>query len=85
MGNDMNRRGFLKALTGGGALIAASQLPSFAKDDPLVFPQRGKWERLSVGYVRIDAGATKPFSVSPRYMGYPSVARRTSYQSSPSH
>ena len=63
MKHDMNRRGFLKALTGGGALIAASQLPSFAKDDPLVFPQRGKWERLSVGYVRIDAGATKPFSV----------------------
>jgi len=49
----MNRRGFLKALTGGGALIAASQLLSFAKDAPLVFPLRGRWERLSVGYVRI--------------------------------
>ena len=52
----------MKTLAVGG-LVAAVDLPSFAKDDPLVFPQRGRWERLSVGYVRIDAGATKPFSV----------------------
>ena len=59
---NMDRRGVLKALAGGGALLATSRLPSFAKDDPFVFPQRGRFERLSLGYVRIDAGAAKPFS-----------------------
>ena len=63
MSNDMNRRGFLKALTGGGAMIAASQLPSFAADDPSVFPLRGRYERLVLAYQRIDAGATAPFSI----------------------
>ena len=59
----MNRREFLKAFAGGGALVATSQLPAFGEDNPAVFARRGKWERLMVGYVAIRAGATKPFSV----------------------
>ena len=55
----MDRRSFIGGL---GGLVATAALPSFA-DDPSVFPQRGKWERLSVAYARIDAGATAPFSV----------------------
>ena len=57
-----DRRLFLKTLAAGG-LVAAVDLPSFGKDDPAVFPQRGKYERLTVSYTHIKAGATKPFSV----------------------
>jgi len=57
------RRGVLKSLGGCGALLAAAPLTARAKDDPAAFPARGRYERLSIGYVRIDAGATKPFSV----------------------
>ena len=56
------RRHFLKALAAGG-IVAAADLPLFGRDDPALFPQRGKNERLLVSYTRIDAGATKPFSV----------------------
>ena len=56
---DLSRRHFLQAA---GGLVAVSALPSFA-DDPSVFPLRGKYERLVLSYQRIDAGATKPFSV----------------------
>ena len=60
---DISRRKFL---TGGGmaagGLIAISALPAFA-DNPVLFPQRGRWERLSIGYQHIDAGAGKPFSI----------------------
>ena len=56
---DLSRRRFLQAA---GGLVAVSALPSFA-DDPSVFPLRGKYERLVLSYQRIDAGATKPFSV----------------------
>ena len=59
----MNRRDFLKSAFAGGALIATSRLPSFGEDDPSVFPERGKYERLSLGYVTVRAGAAKPFSV----------------------
>ena len=59
----MNRRDFLKSAFAGGALIATAKLPSFAEDDPSIFPQRGKYERLSLGYATIRAGATKPFSI----------------------
>ena len=55
----MDRRGFIGGL---GGLVATAALPSFA-DDPSVFPKRGKFERLSIAYARIDAGATAPFSV----------------------
>ena len=59
----MQRREFIRALAGGGALLATSQLPSFGEDDPAVFARRGTWERLQLGYVAIKAGATKPFSL----------------------
>ena len=49
-------------LGGFGGLVATAALPSFA-DDPSMFPKRGRFERLSVAYARIDAGATAPFSV----------------------
>jgi hypothetical protein len=46
-----------------GALIATSQLPSFAEDKPSVFPQRGQYERLSLSYAVVELGLKKPFSV----------------------
>ena len=58
-----DRRGFLKAAVAGGALVATAKLPSFAEDDPSLFPQRGKFERLSLAYSTVHVGATKPFSV----------------------
>ena len=45
-----------------GALFASSALPSLA-DDPDLFPKRGRWERLSLQFQKIDAGATKPFTL----------------------
>ena len=60
---DISRRDFLKG--GGvafGGLVAASALPAFA-DDPALFPQRGRWERLSIGCQHINAGAERPFSI----------------------
>ena len=54
------RRDFISSL---GGLVAASALPSFAADDPSVFPARGAYERLMLAYQRIDAGATAPFSI----------------------
>ena len=44
----IDRRDFMKQLAGAGALIATSQLPVFAEDKPEVFPQRGRYERLSM-------------------------------------
>jgi predicted phosphodiesterase len=58
--NNFSRRDFL---TTAGGLIAVSSLPSFAKDDPVVFPERGRYERLTLAYQHIDAGATAPFSI----------------------
>ena len=54
---EMNRRAFL------GGLVAVSALPSFAKDDPALFPQRGRYERMVLAYQHIHVGATKPFSI----------------------
>ena len=59
----MDRRLFLKSLAGTGALIATSQLPSWGKDIPEVFPERGTWERLSLSYAVVNIGLEKPFSV----------------------
>ena len=56
----INRRNFLLSAS---SLVAVSALPSFAADDPSVFPKRGKFERLALSYVHINAGATKPFSI----------------------
>ena len=59
----MERREFIRALAGGGALLATSRLPVFGEDNPFVFPRRGVYERLQVGYAVVKAGATSPFSV----------------------
>ena len=64
MGNDaIDRRMFMKGLLGAGTMVAASSLPSFGEDDPSVFPGRGPFERLSLSYATVRAGATQPFSV----------------------
>ena len=57
---NVTRRGFLAAA---GGLVASAALPSFAKDDPSVFPARGRFERLMLAFQRIEAGATAPFSL----------------------
>ena len=59
---ELNRRNFLKSSLSVGALAAVSQLPALA-DDPASFPKRGRFERMNVNYVHVDAGATEPFSV----------------------
>lgn len=53
----VTRRGFL------GGLVAVSALPSLGKDDPAVFPARGKFERLVLAYQHVHIGLEKPFSV----------------------
>ena len=60
---DSSRRGFLKTALAGGALIATANLPCRGEDDPCVFPKRGKFERLALAYHRVEAGATRPFSI----------------------
>jgi len=60
---DPSRRLFMKKLAGTGALIATSQLPVFAEDNPAVFPNRGRYERLSLCYGVVEIGLEKPFSV----------------------
>ena len=60
MGSNMKRRDFL---TAAGGLVATAALPSFAKDDPSVFPARGRYERLVLAYQHIKVGATAPFSI----------------------
>lgn len=62
MATDIARRDFLKGGAALGGLVATSALPTFA-DDPSVFPQRGRFERLSLQFFEIKAGATKPFTV----------------------
>ena len=55
----LDRRSFIGGL---GGLVATAALPSFA-DDPSVFPERGKFERLVLAYRSVRVGATAPFSV----------------------
>ena len=59
----MNRRDFIKSAFAGGALIATADLPLLAKDDPSLFPERGKYERLSLSYATVRVGAERPFAV----------------------
>lgn len=59
----IDRRTFIKAVAGSGALIATSSLPSFAEDKPEVFPQRGAHERLALCYAVVNLGLKEPFSV----------------------
>ena len=67
----MTRREFLSGgaafASKGGAtaldgLVAASALPALA-DDPALFPERGRWERLSIVSQHVKAGADKPFTL----------------------
>lgn len=73
MSNNLSRRTFLKRLAGTGVLVATSQLPSFAgnpspsanspEDKPDLFPQRGRFQRLSLGYATVEIGLEEPFSL----------------------
>ncbi len=63
MNEKVNRRGFLKRMAGMGALVATSQLPVLAEDDPSVFPKRGRYERLMLSYGTVNIGLEKPFSI----------------------
>ena len=58
-----DRRAFIKRVAGAGILIATSQLPALAEDNPAVFPKRGKYERLSLSYATVNIGLENPFSV----------------------
>ncbi len=60
---NVSRRDFLMGGVAFGGLMATSALPALAEDDPSLFPGRGRFERLSLGYRRISAGATKPFTL----------------------
>lgn len=55
-----DRRQFLGCF---GGLVATAMLPDGLQDGQKVFASRGNWERLSISYARIDAGASAPFSV----------------------
>ena len=59
----MDRRSFLKRMAGMGALVATSQLPALAEDDPTLFPKRGRFERLALNYGTVNIGLEKPFSI----------------------
>ena len=62
MSLDITRRNFLAGGAAFGGLFATARLPALA-DDPALFPERGRFERLSIACHHIDAGASKPFSV----------------------
>lgn len=53
----------MKGLAGAGAIIATSQLPAWGEDKPEVFPERGKFERLSLSYAVVNIGLEKPFNI----------------------
>ena len=59
----MDRRSFLKRMAGVGAVIATSQLPAIAEDNPSVVPKRGRFERLALNYGTVNIGLEQPFSV----------------------
>jgi len=63
MKENLSRRSFLKRMTGMGVIVATSQLPVIAEDDPTVFPQRGRYERLALNYATVNIGLEKPFSI----------------------
>ena len=59
----MDRRKFFKRVTGTGVLLAVSQLPALAEDNPQVFAKRGQYERLALAYATVEIGLPKPFSI----------------------
>ena len=63
MDDRIDRRDFMKRMAAGTFLIATSQLPAPAEDDPQVFQIRGESERLSLAYATINIGLEKPFSI----------------------
>lgn len=63
MSDNFSRRSFLKRMAAAGALVATSQLPAVAEDNPSVFPKRGRYERLVLNYATVNIGLEKPFSV----------------------
>ena len=63
MSNNIDRRNFFKRITGAGAILAVSQLPAMAEDNPSVFPKRGQYERLALAFATIEIGLKKPFTV----------------------
>ena len=63
MDDRIDRRDFMKRMAAGTFLIATSQLPAPAEDDPQVFHIRGESERLSLAYATINIGLEKPFSI----------------------
>ena len=62
MNGTIDRRTWLKGMFATGGLMAAGGLPVLA-DEPSVFPARGRYERLALSYHKVEAGATKPFSL----------------------
>jgi Calcineurin-like phosphoesterase. len=68
MSENISRRRFVRNIASAGALVAVSQLPSFASeasagDTADVFPERGRFERLSVSFAVVKIGLEAPFSV----------------------
>ena len=62
----MNKTGFFSRrdfISAAGGLVAVSALPALAEDNPLVFPSRGRFERLALAYQHIEVGASEPFSI----------------------
>ena len=58
----MNRRKFIRQLTGLGAVLATAGLPQIAGGGSR-FQGRGRFERLILNYVHVEIGLPKPFSV----------------------
>ena len=59
-----SRRDFLRlSALSAGTVVATSALPSFGKDDPSLFANRGVFERLVLSYQHIHIGLKEPFSV----------------------
>lgn len=46
-----------------GGLVATAALPARGEDLPVMFPKRGKYERLALAYQHVHIGLEKPFSV----------------------
>ena len=57
---ELTRREAIAAL---GGLVATSALPSWGADEPSVFAQRGRFERLVLAYQHVHIGLERPFSV----------------------
>ena len=57
---ELTRREAIAAL---GGLVATSALPSWGADEPSVFSQRGRFERLVLAYQHVHIGLERPFSV----------------------